>query len=157
MLSELTQDVISRSLLKEKITEERYGTVNEPKFIDSHNALKPAVESVMLSHLRKKHHGATQNGSNATEMSRSGTEEPPDLQREPDIGRFKFSLNGKDVYQNALTDNGHLMGDKAALFAPTNGTDTYFRCANCQREIAGSRFAAHIDKCFAGRSRKREN
>lgn len=30
----------------------------------------------------------------------------------------------------------------------------YFNCDNCGREIAGNRFAAHVDRCLGGRSRK---
>lgn len=30
----------------------------------------------------------------------------------------------------------------------------YFECLNCGRKIVGGRFAAHIDRCLGGRSRK---
>ena len=73
---------------------------------------------------------------------------------EPDIGRFEFLLNGKDIYVNALNNNSKILGEYANLISPGTGQDTYFKCSNCDRKIAGSRFGAHIDKCLGGRSRK---
>ncbi|VEU19789.1 DEKNAAC100722 [Brettanomyces naardenensis] len=141
-------------MLNEKLTEQRYGTLSDPKFINSRNEAKfpkSEADASTLASLRKRHHG---HGHNSTDGSRSATPQPVDLQKEPDIGRFEFDVNGRDIYQNALVHNGPLMGDKALEFASTNGADIYFRCSNCQREIAGSRFAAHLDKCLGGRSRK---
>lgn len=74
--------------------------------------------------------------------------------KEPDIGRFQFTLNGKDIYVNALNDNRKLLGPKADAIVIGGAQDLYFKCSNCDRKIAGSRFGAHIDKCLGGRSRK---
>lgn len=73
---------------------------------------------------------------------------------DPDIGRFSIKLNGKDIYANAVSDNSKVLGDKLNHIKTGTAQDTYFKCSNCDRKIAGSRFAAHIDKCLGGRSRK---
>lgn len=73
---------------------------------------------------------------------------------DPDIGRFSIKLNGKDIYVNALADNSKVLGENVNQIKTGTAQDTYFKCSNCDRKIAGSRFAAHIDKCLGGRSRK---
>lgn len=45
------------------------------------------------------------------------------------------SANGKDIYGNEK---------------PTE--TRYFECLNCKRSIAGTRFAAHVERCFSGRN-----
>ncbi|CAN6657003.1 hypothetical protein TRVA0_029S01178 [Trichomonascus vanleenenianus] len=30
----------------------------------------------------------------------------------------------------------------------------YFECSNCKRKVAGSRFAAHIERCLSGRNNR---
>lgn len=153
MLSQYTEEIITKSVMKEKLLEEKYGTVTAPKFIDSRNEERfPRAPSEEATHgsQRRKHHNSHNNGNS----SRSTTPQPVNLQKEPDIGRFQFNLNGNDIYKNAFDHNGPLMGEKAAQLESMNGNDIYFRCSNCQREIAGVRFAAHIDKCLGGRFRK---
>ncbi|GME89338.1 unnamed protein product [[Candida] boidinii] len=115
----------------------------------------------------------------------------------PDIGRFQFLANGKDIYSNArqqrymngnvngngngsgqsngqsngqsdggvesrymgVSDNGSSMANGNVLSAVSmassnNASEIYFSCSNCNRKIAGSRFASHIDRCLGGRTRK---
>ncbi len=153
MLSQYTEEIITRSVMKEKLLEEKYGTTTAPKFIDSRNEEKfprASLDENMHGSQRRKHHYGHDNSNGV----RSTTPQPVNLQKDPDIGRFKFNINGSDIYKNAFNHNGPLMGDKAAEFEAMNGNDIYFRCSNCQREIAGVRFAAHIDKCLGGRFRK---
>lgn len=55
------------------------------------------------------------------------------------VGRPAYSKQpGKDIYGNQKE------------------TDTrYFECSNCGRQIAGSRFAAHVQRCLSGRKARR--
>jgi SAGA-associated factor 11 len=57
-------------------------------------------------------------------------------------GRVAYSrIQGRDIYGNEK---------------PT--AVLYFECVNCKRKVAGSRFAAHIERCLSGRnSRKYEH
>lgn len=153
MLTDYTEEIITKSVLKEKLTQQRYGTTKHPKFIDSRNEEnfpRDTDEDETNNHNKKRHH----RHSFGSSSSRSATPQPVNLQKEPDIGRFGFNINGRDVYENAFEQNSKLMGDKASSFASANANDIYFRCSNCQREIAGGRFAAHIDKCLGGRNRR---
>lgn len=71
-----------------------------------------------------------------------------------DIGRFAPRIGPRDVYAAGLADNAAILGDKTTNVKTGTAQDTYFSCRHCNRQIAGSRFAAHIDKCLGGRSRK---
>ncbi|GMM29582.1 hypothetical protein DAMA08_023270 [Martiniozyma asiatica (nom. inval.)] len=73
--------------------------------------------------------------------------------QQPDIGRFKYYTNGKDIYQNALADNQSLLKSPYPETI-SSAQETYYQCSNCDRKIVASRFAAHIDKCLSGRMRK---
>lgn len=47
-----------------------------------------------------------------------------------------YTLKNKDIYGQ----------DKTKL--KTSETSRYFECGNCGRQIAGGRFALHINKCL---------
>ncbi|OWB81415.1 hypothetical protein B5S33_g32 [[Candida] boidinii] len=123
----------------------------------------------------------------------------------PDIGRFQFVANGRDIYSNARQQrymNGNANGNGSnsgsgngngsgqstgqsngqadggvesrymgvsdsvsgmangnalsavSMTSSNNASEIYFSCSNCNRKIAGSRFASHIDRCLGGRTRK---
>lgn len=49
---------------------------------------------------------------------------------------INYTLKNKDIYGQ----------DKTKL--KTSETSRYFECGNCGRQIAGGRFALHINKCL---------
>lgn len=163
MLDQVIYNIISRLLLDEKLVRKEYGTIEKPIFHDSPSFLAKHEGSAENEELFS---GASGNDSKRIDLttddeetptptnSRNGTSVKDESPVEPDIGRFQFTLNGKDVYVNALSDNRKLLGAKANAIVVGTAQDTYFKCSNCDRKIAGSRFSAHIDKCFGGRSRK---
>lgn len=109
------------------------------------NVIYDIVSTQLLNEklLRKEYGTTTQPKLSATVPS-----------QEPDLGRFAIKLNGRDIYVNAMEDNSKMLGERAGMIKTGTAQDTYFKCTNCDRKIAGSRFAAHIDKCLGGRSRK---
>lgn len=164
MLDQVIYNIISRSLLDEKLIRKNYGTIEKPIFHD------PPSFTEKYDNIKNNTNGTEKTKSNGNNNSNSSNNERIDLttdeydnekkrqQRnlpnEPDIGRFQFKLNGKDIYVNALNDNRKFLGDKANSIIVGTAQDTYFQCSNCDRKIAGSRFSAHVDKCLGGRSRK---
>ncbi|KAG0680666.1 hypothetical protein C6P40_004185 [Pichia californica] len=155
MLDQVIFSIISRSLLDEKLIRKDYGTIEKPVFHDT-----PAFTQKFNN---EKNGNNNSNGridltleddDNEILNSKNISVLKNKLPSEPDIGRFQFTLNGKDVYVNALNDNKKLLGSKANSIVMGTAQDTYFKCSNCDRKIAGSRFSAHVDKCLGGRSRK---
>lgn len=168
MLDQVIYNIISRSLLNEKLIRKDYGTIEKPIFHDSplfSAKYNGEAKGDDFSANGKKDSDINGNVNKRIDLTSDDGETPPPTSSrsgtnknespvEPDIGRFQFTLNGKDVYVNALSDNRKLLGAKANAIVVGTAQDTYFKCSNCDRKIAGSRFSAHIDKCFGGRSRK---
>lgn len=164
MLDQVIYNIISRSLLDEKLIRKNYGTIEKPIFHDPPSFTKQygSLEINPNGLEQTKDNGNNNNNSSNNERIDLTTDENDNgkkfqqkiLPNEPDIGRFQFKLNGKDIYVNALNDNRELLGDKVNSIVVGTAQDTYFQCSNCDRKIAGSRFSAHVDKCLGGRSRK---
>lgn len=172
MLDQVIHNIISRSLLDEKLIRKNYGSIGKPIFHDSPYLNEKENDRDTLNNNTNvdKNMSAKSNSNDSDEDDDSSdnnnnridltSEDDTKVLKsatkflEPDIGRFQFTLNGKDVYVNALNDNRNLLGAKANAIVVGSAQDTYFKCSNCDRKIAGSRFGAHIDKCLGGRSRK---
>lgn len=215
MLEQIIHNVVTRSLLDEKLTRKDYGTVKKPIFHDPPGFQDQPMKKGCKEEKHTKNSGAkgANRGSNGNGSRKDpagddadddddgvnddADEDDEDAEQdydagdngfdsgtstgsprkngnhpdrnggghtrkrkqtvqhgEPDIGRFAFTLNGKDIYVNALNANRNLLGVKANAIVLGTAQDTYFKCSNCERKIAGSRFGAHIDKCYGGRSRK---
>lgn len=175
MLGQIIHTIITRSLLDEKLIRKDYGTVKEPIFHDPPFFKDSQSNSTsQSSQSQPKNKEASQNVISIDDESDDENSDYDNDKKknkntnnnnnnnnnkliryeEPDIGRFSFTLNGKDIYVNALNDNRNLLGAKANSIVIGTAQDTYFKCSNCERKIAGSRFGAHIDKCLGGRSRK---
>ncbi|GMG19197.1 unnamed protein product [Ambrosiozyma monospora] len=161
MLLQIIQDIIARTVLEEKVTRETYGTINDPIPINSINPLTNNInhsnDGESLLAIRKLNKGNNHsNGSNGNSQASSvtGTPQPSDLQLQPDLGRFAFVRNGKDIYANALSGSQGNGTHNGTNGHSASASELYFKCSNCDRKIAGSRFAAHIDKCLGGRTRK---
>lgn len=153
MIEQIVQNLITRSLLNEKLIRKEYGTVQNPKFHDpppltnnkKENEGKSRTKTINLDDSDSDNSDYDKEESDPVKKTRFD---------EPDIGRFSIHLNGKDVYANAIADNKLFLGDRASSIVVGTAQDTYFKCSNCNRKISGSRFGAHIDKCLGGRSRK---
>ncbi|ODV93492.1 hypothetical protein PACTADRAFT_52068 [Pachysolen tannophilus NRRL Y-2460] len=71
-----------------------------------------------------------------------------------------FNTTENNGTGNGSTNGNTLAGSANGTPGPSNSNSSsnnnieYFQCLNCDRRIAGSRFAAHIDKCLGGRTRK---
>jgi hypothetical protein len=177
MLEQFIHSVIARSLLDEKVIRKDYGTVNQPIFHDppffspvnsepKENDNTKIVVTVDDNDNDNGNNSDNEDVNNSDNDSENNNKRKQNISfdnkntksairyKEPDIGRFKFTMNGKDIYVNALNDNKSLLGIKANAIVVGTAQDTYFKCSNCDRKIAGSRFGAHIDKCLGGRSRK---
>lgn len=153
MLEQIVQNMITRSLFDEKVVRRNYGTVDNPKFYDP-QPLANKKENRETAGSCNKPVKIVDSDSEDSDDAKDIETRDKDLSNEPDIGRFCIHLNGKDVYTNALADNKKFLGDRASSIVVGTAQDTYFKCSNCDRKIAGSRFGAHIDKCLGGRSRK---
>lgn len=114
LLEPLVCDIVVESLLKEKVLRDRYGSLLDPKPLNSDGELSNRMDIVDNKLVFA---GAQLRSSNISKPSNGGSQ----------------TTNGSGA-------NG------------ANGD--YFQCSNCDRKIAGSRFAAHLDKCLGGRSRK---
>lgn len=182
MLDRVIHDIISKSLLNEKLIRKEYGTIKAPIFHDTPgftlqtngttngSSSNNNSNKIDLTGTDNEDEGEdNDDDSNKTDNDKDKTNNHSNINKqnkklsmkkegrkftEPDIGRFQLSLNGKDLYVNALNDNKKLLGTKANAIVIGSAQDTYFECSNCGRNIAGSRFSGHIDKCFGGRSRK---
>lgn len=161
MLDQVIFNMISRALFDEKLKRQDYGTISNPIFHDSFllkekskNEVNGKGDDNSINGKKNQDNNGSVNGSGKINLANGNSAKVHSLPTEPDIGRFQFSINGKDIYVNALNDNKKFLGDKASMITVGTAQDTYFKCSNCDRKIAGSRFSAHIDKCLGGRSRK---
>lgn len=73
----------------------------------------------------------------------------------------RTSGNGKNKVAAVTEVKGRVMWVKQPgkdIYGNEKPTDVqYFKCTNCGRKVAGTRFAAHIERCLSGRnSRQRQ-
>ncbi|KAH3669287.1 hypothetical protein OGAPHI_001408 [Ogataea philodendri] len=129
MLCEITGEIISRSILEEKLLRQQFGPVQQQVFADE--------GETTVGTLKKLRQTAGNSDNSSTNSSALGTPQPGENGSAVDVGRVNFVRNGKDIFGKN-----------------TASGDSYFQCLNCDRKIAGGRFAAHIDKCLGGRVRK---
>ncbi|KAG7904681.1 hypothetical protein KL905_003459 [Ogataea polymorpha] len=125
MLLEIASEIISRSILDEKVLRQEYG-IAQPGLVDEGETAAGLVKKV------RQNIGNSASGS--SQSSAAATPQSGENGSIPDIGRLGFLQNGKEIFPKSA-----------------NGSDAYFQCLNCERKIAGGRFAAHIDKCLGGR------
>ncbi|KAG7858147.1 hypothetical protein KL919_003405 [Ogataea angusta] len=129
MLLEIASEIISRSILDEKLLRQEYGMA-QPGLVEEGETAAGLVKKV------RQNIGNSASGS--SQSSAAATPQSGESGSIPDIGRIGFLQNGKEIFPRS-----------------TNCSDAYFQCLNCERKIAGGRFAAHIDKCLGGRKKER--
>ncbi|CDK24410.1 unnamed protein product [Kuraishia capsulata CBS 1993] len=150
MFTPIIHEIIIESILNEQVLRSSYGTVDNPKYVEAGNPTRT---------------DQTQDTQPATKKAKldsgsSSTSTPTPHYTERDLGRLEFVTNGKDVFSNyKRKENGSANGATGSngnhsAAGNGNGSDDYFKCLNCDRRIAGSRFASHIDRCLGGRTRK---
>ncbi|KAG7727489.1 hypothetical protein KL933_002423 [Ogataea haglerorum] len=130
MLLEIAGEIISRSILDEKLLRQDYGMA-QPGLVEEGETAAGLVKKV------RQNIGNSASGS--SQSSAAATPQSGESGSVPDIGRIGFLQNGREIFPRSA-----------------NSSDAYFQCLNCERKIAGGRFAAHIDKCLGGRSRAPE-
>ena len=101
--------------------------------------LNSITHEVVAEELLKEEHLRSQYGRPlaVTQLPRPTTKQKDKQIKE----RFIFNKgNSKDIFGNdKVSDNS-----------------VYFVCTNCNRNIAGSRFANHINRCLGGRNTTKE-
>ncbi|KAG7695662.1 hypothetical protein KL930_003659 [Ogataea haglerorum] len=125
MLLEIAGEIISRSILDEKLLRQDYGMA-QPGLVEEGETAAGLVKKV------RQNIGNSASGS--SQSSAAATPQSGESGSVPDIGRIGFLQNGREIFPRSA-----------------NSSDAYFQCLNCERKIAGGRFAAHIDKCLGGR------
>ncbi|KAI0462114.1 hypothetical protein LJB42_004201 [Komagataella kurtzmanii] len=75
--------------------------------------------------------------------------------KEINAQRLKFLKDDKDIFNHINGKRSENKYNGTGSDASNGMTDTeYFTCLNCDRKIAGNRFASHVDRCLGGRTRK---
>ncbi|ODV84482.1 hypothetical protein CANARDRAFT_29031 [[Candida] arabinofermentans NRRL YB-2248] len=137
MITEITHEIISKWILTTKTIKSQYG-YNAYSSSSSGSSSVTLTEIATLPYNGNGSLGNSRDGSGYNTGSNTGTPQP-DQVRLNGIGQGQGHSN-ESVNGNGISING--------------GTDLYFKCLNCDRKISGNRFAAHIDKCLGGRTRK---
>lgn len=125
ILQNITHNILVDALLSERINRSQFGPIQHAP------PLQPVSASNQTPTPGIKLEGATP--STSAMNSRNNSPNTELLTRTE-----YYNVPGRDVFGNEK------IPDSARLF----------ECTNCQRKIAGSRFAAHIDRCLGGRQRK---
>ncbi|KAG7915475.1 hypothetical protein KL927_003751 [Ogataea polymorpha] len=111
MLLEIASEIISRSILDEKVLRQEYG-IAQPGLVDEGETAAGLVKKV------RQNIGNSASGS--SQSSAAATPQSGENGSIPDIGRLGFLQNGKEIFPKSA-----------------NGSDAYFQCLNCERKIAG--------------------
>ncbi|CEP25068.1 unnamed protein product [Cyberlindnera jadinii] len=126
LMCSITHKIIVESLLQEQVDRTKFGPLEQPPSLQPiQNTATPVPSSVKLE--------TGSNGTPSATSSRNGTPA-----NEMTVRQAFVSIQGRDVFGNEKIPD----------------SSRYFECRNCQRRIAGNRFAAHIDRCLGGRQRK---
>lgn len=94
------------------------------------------AEKLLQEKFLRSQYGKAVNSSQATVLKNKVTKEKQIVERVV----FNEASNGRDVFGNEKV----------------NDSSTYFHCDNCNRNIAGSRFANHINRCLGGRNSRKD-
>ncbi|CCH43286.1 hypothetical protein BN7_2834 [Wickerhamomyces ciferrii] len=128
IMETITHELFVDAIMREQITRAKYGrleTGNTPTPVETPTALNNLNGNGLLS--------ASTSQNNTGNNSRNPSPNPELLTR-----MAYYSVMGRDIFGNEKQSD----------------SSRYFTCDNCSRKIAGNRFAAHIDRCLGGRSRK---
>lgn len=130
ILETVTHEVFFEAIMREQITRARYGK------LEAGNTPQP-IETPISSTSSFQQNGnllsAGNSVNNTNNNSRTSSPNPELLTRIQ-----YYNVMGRDIFGNEKQSD----------------SSRYFTCDNCSRKIAGNRFAAHIDRCLGGRSRK---
>jgi len=135
IMETITRELFVEAIMREQITRLRYGKLesgNTPQPIDT-----PTTAGSTINGSNGNTNGgmlsASASVNNTNNNSRNPSPNPEVLTRIE-----YYNVVGRDIFGNEKQSD----------------SSRYFTCDNCTRKIAGNRFAAHIDRCLGGRSRK---